>query len=112
MYSYRHGFSGFAAKLTVKQAQDLAGNIVISYLISSDHNIKYITKKKDISFCVGVSELPGVVKVIPNSIHKLQTTRSWDSLGLSSQSHSNLLHKSARGDNVIVAVFDTGLIFG
>ncbi|PQP94706.1 subtilisin-like protease SBT3.4 [Prunus yedoensis var. nudiflora] len=78
VYSYRHGFSGFAAKLTESQAQKL-------------------------------SELPGVVRVIPNSLHKLQTTRSWDFLGLSSQSPSNILHKSSMGDGVIIGVLDTGI---
>uniref|UniRef100_A0A5B7BM04 Putative subtilisin-like protease SBT3.5 n=1 Tax=Davidia involucrata TaxID=16924 RepID=A0A5B7BM04_DAVIN len=78
VYSYKHGFSGFAAKLTESQAQRLA-------------------------------EFPGVVQVIPNSLHKLQTTRSWDYLGLSSHTPNNLLHKSNLGDGVIIGVFDTGI---
>ncbi|XP_062074028.1 subtilisin-like protease SBT3.5 isoform X2 [Humulus lupulus] len=78
VYSYRHGFSGFAAKLTESQAQDIA-------------------------------ELPGVVRVIPNSLHRLQTTRTWDSLDLTTQAPSNLLHKSNNGDGVIIGIFDTGI---
>ncbi|KAH7513631.1 hypothetical protein FEM48_Zijuj11G0001400 [Ziziphus jujuba var. spinosa] len=78
VYSYKHGFSGFAAKLTDSQAQKFW-------------------------------ELPDVVRVIPNSLHRLQTTRSWDFLGLSSPSHSNLLHKSNMGDKVIIGVLDTGI---
>jgi hypothetical protein len=53
-------------------------------------------------------ELPGVVQVIPNSLHKLQTTRSWDFLGLSSHSTNNVLHKSKMGDGVIIGVLDSG----
>ncbi|WRX17888.1 Peptidase S8/S53 domain - like 10 [Theobroma cacao] len=78
VYSYRHGFSGFAAKLTESQAQKL-------------------------------SELPGVVRVIPNSLHRLQTTRSWDFLGLSSHYPTNILQNSKMGDGVIIGVFDTGI---
>ncbi|XVF12832.1 hypothetical protein REPUB_Repub08aG0154100 [Reevesia pubescens] len=78
VYSYRHGFSGFAAKLTESQAQKL-------------------------------SELPGVVRVIPNSLHRLQTTRSWDFLGLSSHYPTNVLQNSKMGDGVIIGVFDTGI---
>uniref|UniRef100_A0A199U9T9 Subtilisin-like protease n=1 Tax=Manihot esculenta TaxID=3983 RepID=A0A199U9T9_MANES len=78
VYSYKHGFSGFAAKLTESQAHKLA-------------------------------ELPGVVRVIPNSLHKLQTTRSWDFLGLSSHSPVNALQSSSMGDGVIIGVFDTGV---
>ncbi|KAL5551493.1 hypothetical protein UlMin_001669 [Ulmus minor] len=79
VYSYKHGFSGFAAKLTKSQAQKLA-------------------------------ESPAVVRVMPNSFHRLQTTRSWDFLGLSSQSNpSNLLHKSNNGDGVIIGIFDAGV---
>ncbi|XP_024026852.1 subtilisin-like protease SBT3.6 isoform X1 [Morus notabilis] len=78
VYSYKHGFSGFAAKLTESEAKKIA-------------------------------ELPGVVRVIPNTLHRLQTTRSWDSLGLSYESNSNLLHNSSNGDGVIIGVFDTGI---
>ncbi|PIN02103.1 Tripeptidyl-peptidase II [Handroanthus impetiginosus] len=78
VYSYRHGFSGFAAKLTASQAQQL-------------------------------SEHPDVVGVIPNSFYKLQTTRSWDYLGLSPQTPNNLLHKSNMGDGAIIGVLDSGI---
>lgn len=53
-------------------------------------------------------DLPGVVRVIPNRLHKLQTTRSWDFLGLSSHSPNNILHSSNMGDGAIIGVFDTG----
>ncbi|KAJ6423115.1 hypothetical protein OIU84_024112 [Salix udensis] len=78
VYSYKHGFSGFAAKFTESQAQKVA-------------------------------ELPGVVRVIPNSLHRIQTTRSWDFLGLSAHSPVNTLHNSSMGDGVIIGVLDTGI---
>lgn len=78
IHSYRHGFSGFAAKLTESQAQSIA-------------------------------ELPGVVHVLPHSFYKVQTTRSWDYLGLSPYSRANLLYDAKMGDDVIIGVFDTGI---
>ncbi|KAL8552911.1 hypothetical protein ACS0TY_001550 [Phlomoides rotata] len=78
VYSYRNGFSGFAAKLTEEQAQQ-------------------------------ISEHPDVVAVIPNSLYKLQTTRSWDYLGLSPQTPNNILSKTNMGDGVIIGVLDTGI---
>ncbi|KAM4068613.1 hypothetical protein ACB094_12G026200 [Castanea mollissima] len=78
VYSYKHGFSGFAAKLTKAQAQ-------------------------------AISELPTVLQVIPNRFHKLQTTRSWDYLQLSSYSTTNVLHKSKMGNGVIIGLIDTGI---
>ncbi|KAI4344908.1 hypothetical protein L6164_012090 [Bauhinia variegata] len=77
IYSYKHGFSGFAAKLTKSQAEEIA---------------KY----------------PGVVQVIPNRIHKLHTTRSWDFLGISHPSKS-VLTKSNLGEGVIIGVIDSGI---
>ncbi|XP_077248383.1 subtilisin-like protease SBT3.9 isoform X2 [Tasmannia lanceolata] len=76
LYSYKHGFSGFAARLTPSQAEMVA-------------------------------ELPGVVRVTPNRIHKLHTTRSWDFLGL--QSNSHLLSDSKMGEGTIIGVIDTGV---
>ncbi|XP_022736365.1 subtilisin-like protease SBT3.3 [Durio zibethinus] len=78
VYSYKHGFSGFAAKMTEAQAQKL-------------------------------SKLPGVVHVTRNRFYKPQTTRSWDYLGLSSSSPSNLLNKSKMGNGVIIGLLDTGI---
>ncbi|OMP02780.1 hypothetical protein COLO4_10836 [Corchorus olitorius] len=78
VYSYRHGFSGFAAKLTEFQARQ-------------------------------ISELPGVVHVIPNRFHSLQTTRTWDYLDLSSQFSSNLLNDTNMGDGIIIGLMDTGV---
>ncbi|PON61124.1 Subtilase [Trema orientale] len=78
VYSYKHGFSGFAAKLTESQAQKIA-------------------------------DLPEVIRVIPNHFYSLQTTRSWDYLGLSPQSPSNLLHDTNLGDGIIIGLLDTGI---
>ncbi|KAJ0095692.1 hypothetical protein Patl1_17063 [Pistacia atlantica] len=54
---------------------------------------------------------PGVVRVIPNSIFKVQTTRSWDFLGLSSRSPSNLLHNSNMGEGVIIGIWPESKAF-
>ncbi|KAL5551492.1 hypothetical protein UlMin_001668 [Ulmus minor] len=80
VYSYKHGFSGFAAKLTKSQAQKIA-------------------------------DLPGVIRVIPNQLHNLQTTRSWDYLGLSrySPQSRNLLQEFNLGDGIIIGLLDTGI---
>ena len=55
-------------------------------------------------------ESHGVIHVMPNNFYKLQTTRSWDYLGLSPRSPSNLLHKTNMGEDVILGIFDTGFI--
>ncbi|KAL6654857.1 hypothetical protein ACP70R_008322 [Stipagrostis hirtigluma subsp. patula] len=79
VFSYKHGFSGFAAMLTESQADELA-------------------------------KLPGVISVTPNSYRKVQTTRSWDFLGLNYyQPPSGLLKKANYGQDVIVGVVDTGI---
>ncbi|ESQ55204.1 hypothetical protein EUTSA_v10024480mg [Eutrema salsugineum] len=87
IYSYQHGFSGFAAILTPSQAKK-------------------------------ISEHPSVIHVIPNRILKLQTTRTWDHLGLSriptslstsSTSSKGLLHDTNMGSEAIIGVMDTGI---
>ncbi|KAL6654855.1 hypothetical protein ACP70R_008320 [Stipagrostis hirtigluma subsp. patula] len=78
IYSYKHGFSGFAAKLTESQAEEL-------------------------------EKLPEVVSVTPNTYHELQTTRSWDFLGMNYNQPSGLLKKAKHGKDVIVGVVDSGI---
>ncbi|XP_030540183.1 subtilisin-like protease SBT3.5 isoform X2 [Rhodamnia argentea] len=47
---------------------------------------------------------------MPNTLFRLQTTRSWDFLGLSpSHSPTSLLYKSRMGDGVIVGMLDSGI---
>lgn len=78
LYSYKHGFSGFAARLTESQAEEIAA-------------------------------FPGVVQVIPNRIHKLHTTRSWEFMGLNDPSSKNLLTTSNMGEGTIIGLLDTGV---
>ncbi|KAM0946725.1 putative tripeptidyl-peptidase II [Dioscorea sansibarensis] len=79
IYSYKHGFSGFAATLTESQAKKLSG-------------------------------FPGVISVKPNKRRQLQTTRSWDFLGLPyDHPEGTLLQKANYGENVIIGVIDSGV---
>ncbi|KAM3232581.1 subtilisin-like protease SBT3.6 isoform X3 [Capsicum annuum] len=81
VYSYRHGFSGFAAKLTDSQVKE-------------------------------IGELPGVVRIIPNSLYKTHTSRSWNFLGLSKQDSNSLMNKTNQGDGIIIGILDTGIGWG
>lgn len=58
-------------------------------------------------------ELPGVVRVMPNRLHKLRTTRSWDylNLNLNLNSPGNLLYDGKMGEGVIIGILDTGFSF-
>ncbi|KAK7318983.1 hypothetical protein RJT34_03692 [Clitoria ternatea] len=78
LYSYKHGFSGFAARLTKSQAEAIA-------------------------------KFPGVVSVIPNGIHKLHTTRSWDFIGIHHSSSKTAFTDSNLGEGTIIGVIDTGI---
>nr|XP_009420612.1 PREDICTED: subtilisin-like protease SBT3.10 [Musa acuminata subsp. malaccensis] len=78
VYSYKHGFSGFAAMLTEAQAEELA-------------------------------ESPDVISVRPSRNYELQTTRSWDFLGLNYMHPTGLLKKSNYGDGIIIGMVDTGI---
>lgn len=46
--------------------------------------------------------------MIPNRIHKLHTTRSWDFIGINHHSSKNLLTKSNMGKGIIIGVIDSG----
>ncbi|KAL4585181.1 hypothetical protein LXL04_009796 [Taraxacum kok-saghyz] len=78
LYSYKHGFSGFAANLTPTQASLIA-------------------------------DLPGVVRVIPNRILKLHTTRSWDFLDVKPHLVDGIHSKGLSGVGSIIGVFDSGV---
>lgn len=52
-------------------------------------------------------ELPGV-RMITNKVHSLQTTRSWNYLGLSSHYPTNLLLDANLGDGTIIGLLDSG----
>ncbi|OVA20401.1 Peptidase S8/S53 domain [Macleaya cordata] len=78
LYSYKHGFSGFAAILTQSQAKIIA-------------------------------DFPQVVRVVPNRILSLHTTRSWDFLHLNPRSESGILNRSQWGDGAIIGILDTGI---
>ncbi|XP_047269842.1 subtilisin-like protease SBT3.6 isoform X3 [Capsicum annuum] len=87
VYSYRHGFSGFAAKLTDSQVKEIGGRNFIK-------------------------KLPGVVRIIPNSLYKTHTSRSWNFLGLSKQDSNSLMNKTNQGDGIIIGILDTGIGWG
>lgn len=55
-----------------------------------------------------VAEFPEVISVIPNSIHKLHTTRSWDFIGVHHPSSKNVYTKRDLGEGTIIGVIDTG----
>lgn len=78
LYSYKHGFSGFAARLTKHEAEAIA-------------------------------KFPGVVSVIPNGIHKLHTTRSWDFIGIHHSTSETALSNTNLGEGAIIGVIDTGI---
>ncbi|KAE8698677.1 Subtilase family protein, putative isoform 4 [Hibiscus syriacus] len=77
LYSYKHGFSGFAAVLSQSQAKLIA-------------------------------DVPGVVRVVPNRILNLHTTRSWDFLQVRPQILDGILSKGHSGLVIIIGVMDTG----
>ncbi|XP_062074026.1 subtilisin-like protease SBT3.5 isoform X2 [Humulus lupulus] len=55
-----------------------------------------------------MAEFPQVVQVIPNRIHKLHTTRSWEFIGIRHNSQKNDLTENM-GKGTIIGVIDSGV---
>lgn len=55
-----------------------------------------------------IADFPGVVRVIPDTILSLQTTRSWDFLHVNPHSGNEILSKSCWGFGSIIGIIDTG----
>lgn len=58
-----------------------------------------------------MAEFPKVVSVFESQVRKLDTTRSWEFLGMEKHEEipSNSIWNAARfGDGIIIANFDTG----
>lgn len=51
---------------------------------------------------------PGVIRVVPNKILHLQTTRSWDFLHIKPQIANGILSEGQSGRGSIIGVLDTG----
>ncbi|XP_066165541.1 subtilisin-like protease SBT3.10 [Oryza sativa Japonica Group] len=81
--SYRHSFSGFAAKCKIK-----------------------VLTKTQASMIRG---LPEVLSVRENRIHQMHTSRSWDFLGMDYMQPNSLLAKANYGDDIIIGVIDSGI---
>lgn len=106
LYSYRHGFSGFAALLTPSQAKLISG-IQFWWSFKFDH---LTTLNLVMVHGIGIwgTGFPGVICVVPNKILSLHTTRSWDFLRVQPHLVNGILSKSQSGVGTIIGVLDTG----
>ena len=62
-------------------------------------------------YCVLNAERPGVVSIFLNQKHKLQTTRSWEFLGLERNGEipaDSIWVKARFGEDIIIGNIDTG----
>ncbi|EFJ12069.1 hypothetical protein SELMODRAFT_125113, partial [Selaginella moellendorffii] len=102
-FSYRHGFSGFSARLTEEQA-------------AKHEKLEVYKCKSTSSHTAG---LPNVLSVFLNKIHTVHTTNSWEFLGLygngekslygaSGATESSWLWRRAKfGKDIIIGVLDS-----
>ncbi|KAK6936970.1 Peptidase S8/S53 domain [Dillenia turbinata] len=79
LYSYKHSFSGFSAKMNSTQAATLASN------------------------------MKGVIAVFKSRIMRPHTTRSWDFMGLTVDNSEVTPLQLTYGDDIIVGVLDSGV---
>ncbi|WVY91659.1 hypothetical protein V8G54_037173 [Vigna mungo] len=96
VHSYR-SFNGFVVRLTKEESERMKGNfnmIVNLYIMMC-------------TFCENLECLAGmddVVSVIPNRVHSIQTSSSWDFLGFPEN-----VQRTTEESNTIVGVLDTGI---
>ncbi|KAL0304482.1 UNVERIFIED_CONTAM: Subtilisin-like protease SBT3.5 [Sesamum radiatum] len=109
-----------AARTNVAANEDAGGGTKVSsqtflqayivYLGERKHiDVELVTKSHHEMLASVLGRVTGVVQVLPNRLYKMHTTRSWDYLGLSPYSTTNLLHDTNQGDGAIIGVFDTGV---
>ncbi|XP_024531986.1 subtilisin-like protease SBT5.6 isoform X1 [Selaginella moellendorffii] len=112
LYSYRHGFNGFAAPLSKRQAEQISSKLPPRLQIST-----FVTKPM---LCLCCADMPGVISVFPSSRRRLHTTRSWEFLGLTGDSADaatgspatsgeNIWQRAKFGRDIIIGLLDTGI---
>ncbi|RVW14806.1 Subtilisin-like protease SBT3.5 [Vitis vinifera] len=96
VYSYKHGFSGFAAKLTESQAQRIAG-IFLHISTASSSDPRPLIK---VAWCASSH---------PNSLHQLQQRGAGITLACLFNLLKIFFTAAIWGDGVIIGVLDTGI---
>ncbi|KAF0916781.1 hypothetical protein E2562_011615 [Oryza meyeriana var. granulata] len=90
----------------------LLATVVTSFqLLYVLNPIRVIVVQIDENFARPIEQLPGVLAVIPDVLHKLHTTHSWDFLGLEQYGTATGAWKNAAkyGENAIIGNVDTGV---
>ncbi|GKU92443.1 hypothetical protein SLEP1_g6170 [Rubroshorea leprosula] len=101
--------------LSVKETEeDARASLIYSY----KHSINGFSAVLTPDEASKLSELEEVVSVVPSKVHTVQTTRSWEFLGLNEAKEPSLLNrrmgdeillKSKYGENVIIGMIDNGV---
>lgn len=112
VYSYRHGFRGFAARLTDDQASQISSKFSQAHLFLYYYyfflSLEFLLDEKKKNGVV-FTEIPGVVSVFPNGKRRLHTTHSWDFMGLLDDETMEVLGYDTKNQvNVVVGFIDTG----
>ncbi|GLU22776.1 hypothetical protein SLE2022_388250 [Rubroshorea leprosula] len=101
--------------LSVKETEeDARASLIYSY----KHRINGFSAVLTPDEASKLSELEEVVSVVPSKAHTVQTTRSWEFVGLNEAKEPSLLNprtgdemllKSKYGENVIIGMIDNGV---